>query len=130
MTLLRSSGSRRVDISVEPTRSQNMTVSCRRSASVDRAAETEARVGLDTSGASAARVDAVSDLRAAIAASSLRRCPTEVTPMLTFAIDIVVVETGRVLFEPQAAQPRRNVHPINPPSARSGTALTTIDLRL
>ena len=44
-----------------------------------------------------------------------------------FAIDIVVVETGRVSFEPQAAQPRRNVHPINPPSARSGKHLIDDD---
>ena len=33
------------ECAVEPTRSQNMTVSCRRSASVDRAAETEAESG-------------------------------------------------------------------------------------
>ena len=29
-----------------------------------------------------------------------------------FAVDIVVAEGGRVLFEPQPAQPRRNVHTV------------------
>ena len=46
MTSLRTSGSRRADIPVEPTRSQNITVSCRRSASAGRAAEIEAGVEL------------------------------------------------------------------------------------
>ena len=46
-----------------------------------------------------------------MAERSLRRWPTELTPMLirssavsseqNFAIDIVVAECGRVLFEPQ-----------------------------
>ena len=60
--------------------------------------------------------------KAAIAASSLRRWPTEVTPMLIrssavssrqhLAIDIIVAEGRRVLFEAQPAQPRRYVHAV------------------
>ena len=48
----------------------------------------------------------------------------------TSPIDIAVVGKPEAYrSSPKAAQPRRNVHPINPPSARSGsTLLTTIDL--
>jgi hypothetical protein len=68
MTPRRSSGSSRADSGVEPTRSQNMTVSWRRSASD--------RTGVSgRAGASAAS--------AAIASSRRRRCPTEAIPMLT-----------------------------------------------
>ena len=66
--LARSSGSNRVDSGVEPTRSQNITVSCRRSASLE-AADVTAEVGSEA-------------LSVAMASSSLRRWPTEVTPML------------------------------------------------
>jgi hypothetical protein len=51
-----------------------------------------------------------------------RRWPTEVTPMLIkssdvklrqhFAIDIVVAECRRVLFDPQPAQPKHYVHAV------------------
>src|SRR5271167_4676773 len=62
----RSSGSNRVESAVEPTRSQNITVSCRRSAVWATAAGTGA---------------ASTSLRnAAIAASSFRRWPTRLTP--------------------------------------------------
>src|SRR5947199_10646014 len=59
----RSSGSRRTDNAVEPTRSQNITVSCRRSPPAALATGSEAAL-----------------LRSAvIAASNLRRCPTRPT---------------------------------------------------
>src|SRR5215469_8200702 len=71
MTARRSSGSRRAESSVEPTRSQNMTVSWRRSASLDTVVV--ARSG-KTSGAG--RPPSI----AAMASSSRRRCPIEATP--------------------------------------------------
>ena len=74
----RSSGSNCVDSAVEPTMSQNITVSCRRSASIigGEVASDVALAAADwaTIGGSAPK--------AAIAANSLRRWPTEVTPML------------------------------------------------
>ena len=67
ITSRRSSGSRRAESAVEPTRSQNITVSCRRSASAD--AERALPMPAGTSGRSAA-----------IASSNRRRCPTKPTP--------------------------------------------------
>src|SRR3954454_23716955 len=71
-----SSGSSRHDSSVEPTRSANMTVSCRRSA----------RTGAGAAGAAApapgeAEDGAASARSAAAASSSRRRWPTEATPI-------------------------------------------------
>ncbi len=71
MTSRRSSGSSRAESAVEPTRSQNITVSCRRSASAGAGASRDAAV---TAAAGTAAPSA------AIASSSRRRCPTEVTP--------------------------------------------------
>ncbi len=65
MTSRRSSGSRRDESSVEPTRSQNITVSCRRSASA----------GAIRSGEAGS-----SEPSAAMASSNRRRCPIDVTP--------------------------------------------------
>src|ERR1700720_157046 len=65
----RSSGSTRAEGAVEPTRSQNITVSCRRSAPPEIAAEVNAVVTCDAS-----------LRRAASAASSFRRWPIELTP--------------------------------------------------
>ena len=121
MTLLRSSGIEAERIApVEPTRSQNMTVSCRRSASVDRAAETEARVGprfirgIGGQGRCCFRFQG-RDRRKQFAAVTDRGhadADQVVGRQLRkhFAIDIVVAETGACIVEPQAAQPRRNVH--------------------
>ena len=108
MTSRKSSGSSRADSAVEPTRSQNITVSCRRSAS----ARCPPACGGDAAEAAAARWVPPS---AAIAARSLRRWPTEVNPdpdqvlrrqlRQHFAIDLVVAESGLVFFQTQAAQP-------------------------
>src|SRR6516164_2905921 len=68
MTSRKSSGSSRAESSVEPTRSQNMTVSCRRSAA-------------STGGAATLAADpGATPPSAAMASSSLRRWPTNVTP--------------------------------------------------
>src|SRR5215471_1264477 len=66
----RSSGSTRTDSGVEPTRSQNMTVSCRRSASPKMA-----------DGTAAAAAGDAPPPKEAIASSSLRRSPTAATPI-------------------------------------------------
>src|SRR5271165_5627408 len=67
MTSRKSSGSRRAPSAVEPTRSQNITVSGLRSASAGAVA------ALSGTGLRSLR-------NAAIAASNLRRCPTRLTP--------------------------------------------------
>ena len=76
-----SSGSRRVESWVEPTRSTNITVSCRRSAWA--AAAATAGLGAGAMSAVAARGGGASApvRRASMASSSLRRWPTTVTPM-------------------------------------------------
>ena len=60
---------------VEPTRSQNMTVRCRRSAE-----SSESLLGGSGEGCCPVRSEDNGRASAAIAASSLRRCPTLVTP--------------------------------------------------
>src|SRR6185312_3383044 len=65
-----SSGSRRADIAVDPARSQNSTVSWRRSAATWGEWPVPAAAGTVMTGAGSS----------AIAASILRRCPTSVTP--------------------------------------------------
>src|SRR6185437_9482356 len=65
-----SSGSRRADIAVDPARSQNSTVSWRRSAAAWGEWPVPAAAGTIMAGADSS----------AIAASILRRCPTSVTP--------------------------------------------------
>src|SRR5438309_9536119 len=111
MTSRRSSGSRRAASAVEPTRSQNITVSCRRSASAETA----------PAGATCAATGGASERRAAIAARSFRRADRAYADAdqvvgrqlrQHFAIDIVVAECRRVLFEPQPAQPRCYVHAV------------------
>src|SRR6516164_4775816 len=69
MISLKSSGSKREASGVDPTRSQNISVSCRRSAS-----DPAARVGPTTPSACSA-------CRTAMASSSLRRWPSEATPI-------------------------------------------------
>jgi hypothetical protein len=65
-------GSKRIDSGVDPTRSQNITVSWRRSASAGAVPPLGAMDGVGSGGAAARR--------AAIASSSRRRSPTKVTP--------------------------------------------------
>jgi len=66
-----SSGSSREASAVEPTRSQNMTVTCRRSAS---------GLAADLLASWAAASTAGTDCKAAIAADNRRRSPTNLTP--------------------------------------------------
>jgi hypothetical protein len=74
MTSRRSSGSRRVESAVEPTRSENITVTWRRSA-VSLGALSVAREASDGG------IGALASARkAAMASSSLRRSPTNPTP--------------------------------------------------
>ena len=86
MTSRRSSGSSRAESAVEPARSQNSTVTCRRSA--EPASRSEADCGTDGPmvgeglGAGIAAAPEANGARsAAAAASSLRRCPTAATPI-------------------------------------------------
>src|SRR5215472_9092402 len=92
MTSRKSSGSSRDDSSVEPTRSQNITVNCRRSASTPTLPSpvvpgtSPGRGGLGRGVPSIGRSAVLLDVggaplpRAAMASSILRRCPTDVTP--------------------------------------------------
>jgi hypothetical protein len=70
ITSRRSSGSRREASAVEPARSQNITVSCRRSAPV----------GAGDSGGTLLAATGATAPSAAIASSSLRRSPTKLMP--------------------------------------------------
>ena len=77
MTSRRSSGSMRAERAVEPTRSENITVTWRRSAR----SSGEALGALDPVATSAAgALPLASALRTAIASRSLRRCPSAATP--------------------------------------------------
>src|SRR5712671_4712765 len=76
MTSRRSSGSSRAASSVEPTRSQNITVSWRRSASVGAGA---------SEGAAVTAAVGTAAPSAAMASSSLRRWPIAATPILAHA---------------------------------------------
>ena len=110
-----SSGSSRCDSSVEPTRSANMTVSCRRSAE----RQARARPGR---AARPRRRTAPRSPR-----SSSRRWPTEVTPISFRSsavrpgqdprVDVVVAERLLVLAQAQPAQPSPDVHPRAPDRA-------------
>jgi len=71
MTARISSGSSRADSAVEPTRSANMTVSCRRAAK---------SVAVDASGVGDLESAADGPDRSSIAVKSLRRSPTATTP--------------------------------------------------
>src|SRR6516162_2854504 len=147
MTSRRSSGSRRVAKGVDPTRSQNMMVSCRRSASaaaLPSAAcggapgwppgEGVAGVGLTKLGNGFEQLAPVAHRRHAdvleIIGGQLRQhCP----------IDFVFPEGDLVSLETQAAQPRRYVHrrlplalvyPPQPPGKIQFAAVLVVDLRL
>jgi hypothetical protein len=105
MTSRKSSGSRRAESSVEPTRSQNMTVSCRRSTSAGAGASrgNGGRWGAERSNCGeelAAMADRTHADADQVVGRQLRQ---------RLAIDIVVAEGGRVLFELQPAQPRHYV---------------------
>ena len=78
-TSRKSSGSRREASAVEPTRSQNMTVSCRRSAELAAMPASPPRRTGSVDGTGAPEIGEPSR-NAAIAASSFRRWPIDVTP--------------------------------------------------
>ena len=82
-------GSRREPSAVEPTRSTNMTVSCRRSAGG----------GDPASVAAHRRVPA----RTAMAASSLLRWPTEATPISRRSSEVSVVSSSQPMWLPRNA---------------------------
>src|SRR6266436_616246 len=98
MTSRRSSGSRRAASMVEPTRSQNITVSCRRSA----AAGAEASGDAGDSVPSPAMSDQTDAEILQILGRQARQDP---------CVDLVRTEGRLVLVEPEAAQPSPNIHP-------------------
>jgi hypothetical protein len=101
---------------VEPMRSQNITLSGRRSAVVSAGARFP--VGLLCGPASTVGVP--SRRNAAIASSSWRRWPTEVTPKIPEVVgrqigqeldtDVILAECRLVSFQPHVSQPVRDVH--------------------
>src|SRR5262252_8717575 len=105
MSSRRSSGSNRVESGVEPTRSQNITVSWRRSASLEAGAVT-AEVGAE-------RSDGVQQL-----APVADRCNANLPEILRcqlrqhFPIDLVVAEGRHIAPKAQTLQPRRYVHAV------------------
>ena len=112
-----SSASSRAARPVEPTRSQNMTVTGRRSA------ETWwALAGADLAWGAARFGEGVAPAKAEIAASNLRRSPTASTPISLrssavsrqlrkhFRIDLVVSKLLLVLVEAETAKPLADFH--------------------
>ena len=117
MTSRRSSGSMRAESAVEPTRSENITVTWRRSAR----SSGEALGALDVVAASTeGALPLASVRRAAMASSSLRRCPSDVTPSSFRSscrqarknrlVYLILAECRLILPEAQAPQPDHNVH--------------------
>src|SRR5271157_6026362 len=109
MTSRRSSGSSRAASSVEPTKSQNITVSCRRSAS-----PFGARVVVVSPGgpeASAAGVGAAKGDGIEQPATMADGGDPQIAQILggqppqDRIVDVIVAESRRVLCEPQSAQP-------------------------
>ena len=115
MTSRKSSGSMRAERAVEPTRSENMTLTCRRSARSSGALGTSGRGHCF----SRARL-AVSVVRkVAITSSSLRRCPSArrqapSSPRRQVRqdrfVNLVLAEGPFVPFEAKAPQPNSKVH--------------------
>ena len=112
MTARRSTESSRADNAVEPTRSQNITVRCRRSASEERLA-----VGASLDGCSTTGNGGASPRSAAMASRSFRRSrDADAFEILAgqlrkyLGVYTVVAKRRFVLLQPQAPQPHRNVH--------------------
>jgi hypothetical protein len=87
MTSRRSSGSIRAASAVEPTRSENITVTWRRSptasrggSAIDELADDDTGEGTDVVAGDDAAVASISERKRAIASSNLRRSPTRTTP--------------------------------------------------
>ena len=107
----------RAESAVDPTRSENITVTWRRSAR-------SSGCGLGALDVIAASIDGAlglaSSRSAAIASSSLRRCPSAVTPSSFRSssvrsrqnrlVYLILAECRLVLPEAQAPQPDDNVH--------------------
>src|SRR6516164_6465776 len=110
MSSRRSSGSNRVESGVEPTRSQNIAVSWRRSASLEAAAVT-AEVGSGFRGAE--RSDGVQQLTP-VADRRNANLPEILRCQLRqhFPIDLVVAEGRHIALKAQALQPRLYVHAV------------------
>src|SRR5262249_7484732 len=111
MTSRKSSGSSRAESSVELTRSQNITVSCRRSASAAAGGSRGAAITVAAGGGGPAARAAGGGVRA-------RRGQADADQVVgrqrgqSLAIDIIVAECRRVSFEPLPAQPRHYVHAV------------------
>ena len=106
-----------VESAVEPTRSENITVTWRRSAR----SSGKALGVLDVVAASAeGGLLPASARRVAMASSSLRRCPSDATPSSLRSssrqvrqdrlVYVILAEHRLILPEAQAPQPDRNVH--------------------
>src|SRR5271166_4246190 len=106
MTSRRSSGSSRAASSVEPTKSQNITVSCRRSAS-----PFGARVVVVSPGGPEASAAGVGAAKAAMADGGDPQIAQILggQPPQDRIVDVIVAESRRVLCEPQSAQPLGNI---------------------
>ena len=105
---------------VESTRSQNITVTCRRSpadSGADTAFAAAVNRGADVAAGGGAFAFA-SARRAEMASSSIRRCPTTTTPRSVLRrqarqdllIHLVFAERRLIPFETKAAQPTSEVH--------------------
>jgi hypothetical protein len=105
-------GSSRADSAVDPTRSQNITVSCRRSASAGASTSRDAAVKTAAVPFSAERSNGGKEL-APMADRGYADADQVVGRQLRqhLGVDIVVAERLLVLFEPQAVQPGCDVHP-------------------
>jgi hypothetical protein len=110
MTARRSSGSSRANNAVEPTRSQNITVNWRRSASAGADASETAAL---TAAVGAERSDGVQQL-----APVADRCNANLPEILRcqlrqhLPIDLVVAEGRHIALKAQSVQPRLYVHAV------------------
>jgi hypothetical protein len=136
MTSRRSSGSMRAESAVEPTRSENITVTWRRSARSSGA--TLGALGVVAASTEGA-LPPVSVRKAAIASRSLRWCPTILTAQILQVlsrevrqdrfVNLVLAEGPFVPFEGKAPQPNSAVHE-GAPCASFGVFPSTLPVGL
>ena len=129
MTSRRSSGSIRAESAVEPTRSENITVTCRRSA-VSWVSGPVAATGVGEGASGGAT-------RAAIASSSFLRCPNDADadvleivvcqPAQQLAVDVVGAENLGILGETDRAEPTVDIQ-IRSPRFLSPGVLEKVEL--
>src|SRR6516162_10149351 len=121
MTSRRSSGSRRAESSVEPTRSQNITVSCRRSASA-RTGASGGRGGWDLGAECGNR----GEQSAPVPDEGDAEVPQVVGGQLRQhrGVDRVVAKPRFVLLQAETVEPGCDVHPRLPAAVTCRAALT------